>query len=92
VESGTELEKRSQLGFLLSLGHIEHAARTQPTHLAVRNTLIKMFKEATFTPKLHLWVEVHILPQGALETEYINCHPHTGFLPHFPAHEVMADG
>ena len=92
VESGGELEKRSQLGFLLSLGHIEQAARTQPTHLAVRNTLISMYREATFTPQLHLWVEVHILPAGALETEYINCHPQTGLLPYFEVREIVADG
>jgi hypothetical protein len=39
-----------------------------------------------------LWVEVHILPKDTIETEYINCHPHTGFLPHFPAHEVTNGG
>ncbi len=83
VTTGAELEQRSQLGFLLSLGHIKHAARTQPTHLAVRNLLIQIYKDAPFTPQLHLWVEVHILPKGALETEYLNCHPHTGFLPYF---------
>jgi len=42
VMAGAELEQRSQLGFLLSLGHIEHTARTQPTHLAVRNMLIQI--------------------------------------------------
>ena len=88
TESGALLENRSQFAFLLSLGHIEHAARTQPTHLAVHDTIIRMYKEATFTPKLHLWVEVHVLPAGAVETEYINCHPQTDCLPYFDAHTV----
>ena len=76
------------IAFLLSLGYIEHAARMRPTHLAVHDTIISMYRQATFTPRLHPRVEVHVLPAGGVETEYINCHPQTGFRPYFDAHTV----
>ncbi|HIF11363.1 MAG TPA: phenylacetaldoxime dehydratase family protein [Sneathiellales bacterium] len=83
VDHGTPVERRSQFAFLLSLGHIEHAARTQPTHLAVHRTFLEMFENKLFEPQMHVWVEVFILKSGELENEYVNCHPATGLLPYF---------
>ncbi len=66
-----------------SLGHIEHAARTQPTHLAVRDTFLKMHADMSFEPQMHIWVEVFVLKADELQTEYVNCHSRTGLLPYF---------
>ncbi len=88
VETGRPNARRSQLAFLLSLGHIEQAARTQPTHLAVHGSFIAMYTEPRFTPRMHVWVEVLILKHDELVTEYVNCHPGTGLLPFFEAVEV----
>lgn len=88
VATGASVDRRSQFVFLLSLGHIERAARTQPTHLAVRDTFLKMLDEAAFEPQMHIWVEVFILKAGELETEYVNCHPGTGLLPYFELRDV----
>ncbi|MEQ8661833.1 MAG: phenylacetaldoxime dehydratase family protein [Gammaproteobacteria bacterium] len=81
--TGQALERRTQLAFLLSLGHIERAARTDPSHLAVHGTFVGMYTEPRFTPRMHVWVEVGILKQDDLESEYVNCHPGTGLLPYF---------
>ncbi|NQV20849.1 MAG: phenylacetaldoxime dehydratase family protein [Rhodospirillales bacterium] len=88
IATGAEVDRRSQFAFLLSLGHIEHAARTQPTHLAVHGALLKMYDEMPFEPQMHIWVEVSILKAGELETEYVNCHPGTGLLPYFELRDV----
>ncbi|WP_395346283.1 phenylacetaldoxime dehydratase family protein [Variovorax sp. UC122_21] len=90
VASGAEREKQSQFGFLLSLGHIEKAARTHATHLCVRSSFIDMYTEPKFAPQMHIWVEAQILKRDELDAQYINCHPHTGLLPYFEASEVPA--
>lgn len=90
VATGDDVDRRSQFAYLLSLEHIERAARTQPTHLAVRDTFLKMFDEMTFEPQMHIWVEVSILKAGEFEDEYVNCHPRTGLLPYFEVEDVVA--
>lgn len=91
VDSGVDREKQSQFGFLLSLGHIEQAARTHATHLCVRSSFIEMYTEPKFAPQMHVWVEVQILKSDELDAQYVNCHPRTGLLPYFEATEVPAD-
>ena len=78
------IPKRSQVAFLLSLGHIEKAARTEPTHLAVHNAFVQMYQDLHFTPRMHVWVELSIIKAHELAAEYFNCHPATGLLPYFP--------
>lgn len=85
VKTGADQEKQSQIAFLLSLRHIERAARTAHTHLAVKDRLMQMYREPKFTPQMHIWVEMFILKSDDLETEYVNCHPSTGLLPYFEA-------
>jgi aldoxime dehydratase len=85
---GGALPRQSQLAFLLSLGHIEQAARTHPAHLAVHARFIRMYTAPRYTPRMHVWVEVAILKQDELDTEYVNCHPRTGLLPFFPLEEL----
>ncbi|MFJ4156294.1 phenylacetaldoxime dehydratase family protein [Pseudomonas sp. NPDC089752] len=83
VMAGTPLDRQSQFGLLLSLGHIEQAARTQASHLCVRKEFTDLYVEPEYVPQLHPWVEVHILKSNELLTEYINCHELTGLLPYF---------
>jgi hypothetical protein len=83
TESGLPNSRQSQLAFLLSLGHIEKAARTQQVHLNVRDAFIRMYTEPKFTPRMHIWVELHIVKHDQLQVEYVNCHPKTGLLPFF---------
>ena len=86
--TGMPRERQSQAVFALSLHHIERAARTIATHLAVKNTFIRMHADAHFVPRMHVWVEMLILKNGELVADYVNCHPHTGLLPYFEAAEV----
>ncbi|MGV9869112.1 phenylacetaldoxime dehydratase family protein [Rhodococcus koreensis] len=88
VTTGADLERQSQFGFLLSLGHIERAARTNPVHLAVRSTFMDMYDNPKFTPQMNIWVEVHVPTPGSITAEYVNCHPRTGFLPFFDVEEL----
>ncbi|MGE0860286.1 MAG: phenylacetaldoxime dehydratase family protein [Gammaproteobacteria bacterium] len=81
-------ERQSQVVFALSLHHIERAARTIPTHLAVKDSFLRMHEIANFEPRMHVWVEMFILKRGELVAEYVNCHPRTGLLPYFEAVEV----
>lgn len=83
VSQGSSQPRQCQIAFLLSLEHIEQAARTHSTHLAVHKSFVKMYREPKFEPKMHVWVEVHILKRNDLVTEYINCHNRTGLLPFF---------
>ncbi len=83
VKTQVVMEKQSQLAFLLSLAHIERAARTSHAHLAVKKTFTDMVTEPRFTPRMHIWVEMLIVKRGELDTEYLNCHPLTGLLPYF---------
>lgn len=83
VETGADRARQSQVAFLLSLRHIERAARTAHSHLAVKDTLMGIYEAPPFEPTMHIWVEMFILKQGDLQTEYVNCHPETGLLPYF---------
>lgn len=86
--TGRPLERQSQMVFALSLHHVERAARTIPTHLAVKDTFSRMHAAARFVPRMHVWVEMLILKAGELVADYVNCHPRTGLLPYFEPHET----
>lgn len=83
--TGRQIDRRSQFAFLLSLRHIEEAARTDPAHLRLMKAFNDMYANLDFAPRMNIWVEVHIPRPGGIEAEYLNCHPRTGFLPYFPA-------
>lgn len=89
-EEGTgEVNQRfCQNAYLISLAHIERAAKTVCEHTELRQGLIDMFTEPKFTPQMHLYVEVQILQSSEMEIEYVNCHPKTGFLRFFEGHDV----
>jgi hypothetical protein len=73
------------LGYFLTLAHLERWAEGHPTHLAIFNSFVEMFGQLGAV-ELRLWHEVAVLPSIGQVFEYINCHPHTGLLPYFPAH------
>lgn len=83
--NGRRIDRRSQFAFLLSLGHIERAARTDPAHLRLMKAFKDMHADLPFVPRMNIWVEVHVPAPGGVQAEYLNCYPHTGFLPFFPA-------
>lgn len=89
---GRDVERRSEIAFLLSLGHIEQAARKNPAHLKLMKTFTDMYATATFAPQMNIWVEVHVPAENKLTAEYVNCHGFTGFLPFFPAKELSSIG
>jgi aldoxime dehydratase len=91
LETGREGEKYTQLCYLLSLRHLERAARTQPSHVALYNTTMGMNEELAangVSGAFVVWAESHILTDGALATEYVNCHPDSGLLPWFEMREL----
>lgn len=88
IETGDRNMRQSQNGFLLSLADIERAAKTVHEHLQVRQSFIDMYTKPKFEPKMHVWVEVHILKAGDFDAEYVNCHPKTGFLRFFEGRAV----
>ncbi|MGD9527676.1 phenylacetaldoxime dehydratase family protein [Pseudonocardia sp.] len=86
LETGRDLRRASQFAYFLTLGHLEHAARTQPSHLALYNAFMGAATELAengIAMGLFVWAEAHILRSGELSAEYVNCHPDTGLLPLF---------
>jgi aldoxime dehydratase len=83
MTTGEPIEKQSQLAFLLSLSHIERAARTNHSHLCVHKSFSEMYTQPKFEPRMHIWVEMVIVKEGDMQTEYVNCHPMTSMLPYF---------
>jgi len=81
--SGDAIARRSQFAYLLSLTHIEHAARTDPAHLAVHRAFVRMYTEPRFTPRMHVWVELAVVKHDEVVAEYVNCHSATGLVPYF---------
>lgn len=88
AQSMGPIDRRTQIAFLLSLSHIEQAARTDPAHLAVHGAFVKMYAQPTFTPRMHVWVEIGVMKSDEIETQYVNCHPMTGLLPFFPMVDI----
>lgn len=88
VDSGETNKRFSQNAYLISLAHIERAAKTVCEHTELRQGLIDMFTEADFAPQMHLYVEVQILQSDEMEIEYVNCHPKTGFLRFFESRDA----
>lgn len=77
---GTPLDKTCVLAWFLSLGTLESWTLAHPTHVDIYGAFMRMLAVHDFDLRLALWHEVSVLPAGALEAEYVNCHPDTGFL------------
>lgn len=77
------------LGWFIRLEALERWTRHHPRHLAIMKTIYGYMEEFSFKPKLHLGHEVVVIPHGQAQMLYNNCHPQTGFLPFFPADELI---
>lgn len=85
LKTGKDYEKHNTLIYFASLRHMERAARTQPSHVALYNTYMGMMTElaeASIAPELAIWAEAHILSRETVEIEYVNCHNRTGLIPY----------
>lgn len=71
--------------YFLSLKHLEEWARTHPTHLEIFRVFFKMLETYNYKTQLALWHEVSVLKSDEMDLFYSNCHPLTGFLPHWNA-------
>lgn len=88
IRTGADYEKYNTLIYFQSLRHMERAARTQPSHLALYNSYMAMMIELGalgINPEAIIWAEAHILSPQTAEMEYVNCHEKTGLLPYFRA-------
>lgn len=87
IHTGKSLDKKTFDVFMLSLAHIEKAAKEYQVHQNLIKSFVE-FKQNKQTPNYLVWVEAHIIKEGDLNTEYINCHPYTGLLPYFEKQEM----
>lgn len=84
LETGADFEKHNTLIYFTSLRHMERAARTQPSHVALYNTYMGMMTElaeASIIPEMMIWAEAHIVSRDSTQIEYVNCHERTGLIP-----------
>lgn len=84
LDTGADYEKHNTLIYFVSLRHMERAARTQPSHVALYNTFMGQMTElgaASITPEFMLWAEAHMLSRESTLIEYVNCHDRTGLMP-----------
>jgi len=82
LDTEEPLNKKTFDVFTLSLDHIEKAAQTYLVHQNLIKQFVNFKKEGIVKNYL-VWVEAHIIKQGNLKNEYVNCHPFTGLLPYF---------
>lgn len=77
---GRPVEKTCFLGFFVSLEHLERWSWSHETHDAIFASFMRHVAAHGGAIDLALWGEVSVLTSDAVELEYLNCHPHTGFL------------
>ncbi len=78
---GSHAHQSFGLAAFTSMAHLEAWAKTHPTHLKIFNSFLAMVQQRESPPKLKLWHEVLVARGEDSICEYVNCHPHTGFLP-----------
>lgn len=91
IETDQLLSKKTFDVFMLSLDHIEKAAQKYLIHQNLIKSFVE-FKQEGKTPNYLVWVEAHIIKEGDLKAEYINCHPNTGLLPYFAKNPDTNEG
>ena len=79
-EQGREAEKTFGLLYFDSLASLEAWAKRHPTHLAIFGSFQKYVRQMNSQIALRLYHEVTVVPAGAQQFEYLNCHPDTGML------------
>lgn len=83
---GTPLDRACTIAWFASLDHLMTWCRSHRTHLEIYASFFQMVGSGEGPLDVAFWHEVSVLPSGSVTAEYINCHPHTGFLPLPVAH------
>ena len=78
---GAALDRACTLAWFASLEHLMTWCRSHRTHLAIYASFYQMAGGGEGPLDVAFWHEVSVLPSGSVTTEYVNCHPRTGFLP-----------
>lgn len=81
-DTGIDIET---IAWFTSLKALEKWTHKHPTHGAIFGKIIDIAGRFDFKLELNLGHEVVVVPEGGAQMEYNNCHPYTGFLPHFPS-------
>jgi hypothetical protein len=76
-------DKTCVAAYFLSLKHLEDWSKSHPTHLEIFRVFFKMLETYQYKTELALWHEVAVLKSDEMDLFYSNCHPQTGFLPHW---------
>ncbi|MEH6639345.1 MAG: phenylacetaldoxime dehydratase family protein [Porticoccaceae bacterium] len=82
------LERTFGMGMFLSIKHLEAWSKSHPTHTRIFDSFIAFAQKVGDQMALNLWHEVSVLPKGAGDFQYLNCHNKTGLIPYFEAEEV----
>ncbi|MEV5386250.1 phenylacetaldoxime dehydratase family protein [Streptomyces sp. NPDC052721] len=78
---GAPLARASTVAWFASLDHLMTWCRSHRTHLEIYARFFQMIGGGEGSLDVAFWHEVSVLPSGSVTTEYVNCHPRTGFLP-----------
>jgi phenylacetaldoxime dehydratase/aldoxime dehydratase len=78
---GALLDRACTIAWFASLDHLMTWCRSHRTHLEIYASFFQMVGGGEGPLDVAFWHEVSVLPGGCVTTEYVNCHPATGFLP-----------
>ena len=87
-EDNQPQERTFAMGMFLSIKHLEDWSKSHPTHLKIFDSFIEFAQKIGDNMTLNLWHEVSVLPRGAGDYQYINCHAQTGLIPYFEIKEI----
>jgi phenylacetaldoxime dehydratase/aldoxime dehydratase len=83
---GAPLDRACTIAWFASLDHLMTWCRSHRTHLEIYASFFQMVGGGDGPLDVAFWHEVSVLPTGSVTADYVNCHPHTGFLPLPGAH------
>lgn len=78
---GAPLDRACTVAWFASLEHLLAWCKSHRTHLDIYASFFQMVGGGAGPLDVAFWHEVSVLPAGSVTTEYVNCHPATGFLP-----------
>jgi hypothetical protein len=79
---GNAIKSANSIACFLSLSHLEHWTRADPSHLSIHDAFLAVAAQMKpgQTWDVPMWHEVYVIPAGSAQADYINCHNRTGFL------------
>jgi aldoxime dehydratase len=87
VDQHPDCPQSETLAWFVSLTDLEAWTWSHPTHEAIFGSFMEHARRFNFEVDILLGHEVAVVPKGGGRAEYNNCHPATGFLRFFEAHE-----